>query len=84
MAFQIFKILYVLLTGAIVISLSTFLAAGGIGENFTENPYPYSWWLWLILIWGVGALLSFNVRLVRLGLFICTLPILFFIYRYFF
>lgn len=79
MGFQIYRIFHLLLTGIIVILLSTFFASGGLGENFTDNPYPYPGWLIPILVWLIGAVLSFVKKTIKIGLVISFLPLLFYI-----
>ncbi|MGN7407943.1 hypothetical protein [Sporosarcina sp. SAFN-010] len=40
MVFQIYRVCHILVTGIIVILISTFYASGAIGENYTDNPFP--------------------------------------------
>lgn len=79
LGFHLYRICHLLVTGFIVISLSIFLASGAIGENFTDNPYPYPNWLIPIWIWAIGAVLSFIKKTVKIGLVISFLPLLFYI-----
>ncbi|MCP2036546.1 hypothetical protein L1279_003589 [Planomicrobium sp. HSC-17F08] len=79
MGFQLYRICHLLVTGFLVISLSTFFASGAIGENFTDNPYPYPNWLIPIPVWVVGAVLSFIKKTVKIGLVISFLPLLVYI-----
>ncbi|WP_432354401.1 hypothetical protein [Sporosarcina sp. A2] len=79
MGFQIYRVFHVLVTGIIVILISTFFGLGGIGENFTANPFPDPLWLPPIVVWVIGAVLSFMKRTVKIGLLISALPLLFYI-----
>lgn len=79
MGFQIYRICHLLVTGILVFLLSTFMASGGIGENFTDNPYPYPIWLIPIPVWLIGAVLSFIRKTIKMGLVISFLPLLFYI-----
>ena len=79
MAFQIYRVLHLLVTGTIVILISTFMASGGLGENFTGNPYPYPIFFIPLIIWTIGAVLSFVPKLVKLGLTISALPFLYYV-----
>lgn len=78
MIFQIYRVIHILLTGAVTILISTFFASGGLGENYTDNPFPNPQWLLPILVWGVGCVLSFIKKTVIYGLIISFLPILFY------
>ncbi|MDE0581709.1 hypothetical protein ON064_01430 [Planococcus sp. A6] len=69
MVFQIYRVVHILLTGAVTILISTFIASGGLGENYTDNPFPN---------WGIGGVLSFIKKTVIYGLIISFLPILFY------
>lgn len=79
MVFQIYRVCHILVTGIIVILISTFYASGAIGENYTDNPFPYPLWLIPIAFWMIGAILSFVKRTVKIGLVISALPFLFYI-----
>lgn len=78
MVFQIYRVVHILLTGAVTILISTFFASGGLGENYTDNPFPNPHWLLPILVWGIGGVLSFIKKTVIYGLIISFLPILFY------
>ena len=78
MIFQIYRVIHLLITGAITILISTFFAGGAIGENFTDNPFPYPGWLLPILVWGIGAVLALMPKWIKPGLIISALPVLFF------
>ncbi|MDG5471305.1 hypothetical protein P6709_06065 [Jeotgalibacillus sp. ET6] len=79
MGFQLYRICHHAAIGFVVIVLSTFFAAGGIGENYTDNPFPNPIWLMPILVWLIGAILSFMKKTVKIGLVISFLPLLFYI-----
>ena len=79
MAFQIYRVLHLLVTGSIVMLISTFMASGGLGENFTDNPYPYPVFFLPLIIWAIGAVLSFIPKLIKLGLIISALPFLYYV-----
>ncbi|WLR54693.1 hypothetical protein LC048_20135 [Mesobacillus subterraneus] len=74
MRFKIFRIIHLGLMGAITIPISIFMAAGAIGENFGDDYFVDPGFLVFILIWLVGAVLSFTKRGARFGLIISALP----------
>lgn len=82
MALRIYQVFHLLVTGTIVILLSTFFASGGIGENFTDNPFPYPAWLLPIAVWVIGLIFVFNKKTAKYGLIISALPVLFYIVLY--
>ena len=79
MVFQIYRVVHILLTGAVTIFISTFIASGGIAENYTDNPFPNPQGLLPILVWGIGCVLSFIKKTIIVGLIISLLPTLFFL-----
>lgn len=79
MVFQIYRVVHILFTGAVTILISTFIASGGLGENYTDNPFPNPQWLLPILVWGIGAVLSFIKKTVIIGFILSFLPILFYL-----
>jgi|GEM_PF-4719603 len=78
MVFQIYRVVHILLTGAVTIFISTFIASGGIAENYTDNPFPNPQGLLPILVWGIGSVLSFIKKTIIIGLIISLLPTVFF------
>ncbi|MFT9597200.1 hypothetical protein [Mesobacillus sp.] len=72
--FKIFRIIHLVLMGAITIPISIFMAAGAIGENFGDDYFVDPGFLVFILIWLAGAVLSFTKRGARFGLIISALP----------
>ena len=55
------------------------MAAGAIGENYTDNYFVSPGFLLLIAIWFVGVVLSFIKKIAKYGLIISALPTLLFI-----
>lgn len=72
--FKIFRIIHLVLMGAITIPISIFMAAGASGENFGDDYFVDPGFLVFILIWLVGAVLSFTKRGAKFGLIISALP----------
>ncbi|MGD7043108.1 hypothetical protein [Jeotgalibacillus proteolyticus] len=79
MGFKVYCICHHAVIGFFVIVLSTFFAAGGIGESYTDTPFPNPIWFMPILVWLIGAILSFMKKTVKIGLVISFLPLLFYI-----
>ncbi|MBT2684709.1 hypothetical protein J7E42_13865 [Bacillus sp. ISL-37] len=79
MRFKIFRIIHLVIMGAITIPISIFMAAGAIGENFGDDYFVDPGFLVFILIWLVGAVLSFTKRGAKFGLIISALPPLLFL-----
>ncbi|WP_175989491.1 hypothetical protein [Bacillus sp. Marseille-Q1617] len=79
MSFKIYKIIHLILTGIITITISLFIASGGLGENFTGNAFVYPQFLLVIAVWLIGAVLLFNKKRIKYGLIISALPPLFFV-----
>ncbi|WP_226666279.1 hypothetical protein [Metabacillus litoralis] len=79
MNFKIYRILHLILTGIITIPITIFLAAGAIGENYTESFFVDPELLLLIVLWFIGAVISFHKRFAKYGLIISALPIIFFV-----
>lgn len=77
--FKIYRILHLVLMGAITIPISIFMAAGAIGENYTDSYFVEPGFLVFILIWLVGAVLSFTKKGAKFGLVISALPPLLFL-----
>jgi hypothetical protein len=77
--FKIFRIIHLVIMGAITIPISIFMAAGAIGENFGDDYFVDPGFLVFILIWLVGAVLSFTKRGAKFGLIISALPPLLFL-----
>ncbi|MFG6117152.1 hypothetical protein ACGTN9_18530 [Halobacillus sp. MO56] len=50
-------IINAILTGIVVILISTFFASGGIGENYTDQTFVAPEFFAILFIWGIGALL---------------------------
>jgi hypothetical protein len=78
-SFKIYKIIHLILTGIITITISLFIASGGLGENYTGNAFVYPQFLLVIAVWLIGAVFSLNKKWAIYGLVISTLPTLFFI-----
>ncbi|WP_226678396.1 hypothetical protein [Mesobacillus jeotgali] len=74
MRFKIFRIIHLVMMGIITIPISIFMAAGAIGENFGDDYYVDPGFLVFILIWLVGAVLSFTKKWAKFGLIISALP----------
>lgn len=72
--FKIFRIIILVMMGIITIPISIFMAAGAIGENFGDDYFVDPGFLLFILIWLVGAVLSFTKKGAKLGLIISALP----------
>ena len=72
--FKIFRIIHLVLMGAITIPISVFMAAGAIGENFGDDYFVDPGFLVFILVWLVGAVLSFTKKGAKFGLIISALP----------
>lgn len=73
----IFRFVYFVITGLIVIPISLFFGWGGIAENYegsTEMPAPE--YLWLIAIWIIGLVLQFWKLWV--GVMIAIIPVVYF------
>lgn len=70
----IFRSVYFVITGLIVIPLSLFFAWGGIAEGTSEMPVPE--YLWLIAIWIIGLILHF--RKLWFGVIIAIIPVVYF------
>lgn len=79
MSFKIYRIIHLVLMGAITIPISLFMAAGAIGENYTDSYFVDPGFLVFILIWLVGAVLSFTRKAAKFGLIISALPPLLFL-----
>jgi hypothetical protein len=77
--FKIYRIVHLILTGIITITVSLFIASGGLGENYTENTFVYPQFLLVIAVWLIGGVLSFNKKFAKYGLVVSTLPTVFFI-----
>lgn len=78
MNFKIYRIIHIVLTGIITIPITIFMAAGAIGENFTDNYFVDPEFLLFISLWFVGVVLSFIKKTTKYGLIISALPTLFF------
>jgi hypothetical protein len=78
-SFKIYRTIHLTLTGIITITISLFIASGGLGENYTGNAFVYPQFLLLIAVWLIGAVLSFNKKRAKYGLIISALPTVFFI-----
>ncbi|MGM0898070.1 MAG: hypothetical protein ACQEV0_09225 [Bacillota bacterium] len=78
MIFQLYRVVHLLITGFITIVISTFVASGGIAENYTDNPFPNPQWLLPIFVWAIGFVLSFIKKTTVLGLIISSLPSMFY------
>lgn len=74
MSFKIYRILHLVLTGIVTIPITIFLAAGAIGENYSGSYFVDPELLLLIVIWFIGAVISFYNRLSKYGLIISALP----------
>ncbi|WP_163527207.1 hypothetical protein [Halobacillus ihumii] len=79
MKYKIYRIIHLVLTGMITIPITLFVASGGLGENFTGNVFVYPQFLLVIVVWTIGAVLSFNRKTAKYGLIISALPPVFFI-----
>jgi hypothetical protein len=86
--FKIYRMTHLILTGIITITVSLFIASGGLGENFTGNTFVYPQFLLVIALWLIGAVLLFYKKSAVYGLIVSALPTLFFIgnlvYAFFF
>ncbi|MCA1054235.1 hypothetical protein LCM10_04485 [Rossellomorea aquimaris] len=74
MSFKVYKIIHLILTGVITITISLFIASGGLGENYTGNAFVYPQFLLFIAVWLIGAVLLFNKKVRTVGLIISALP----------
>lgn len=79
MRFKVFRTIHLVLMGAITIPISIFMAAGAIGENFSDDYFVDPGFLVFILIWLVGAVLSFTKKGAKFGLILSALPPLLFL-----
>ncbi|XXM70785.1 hypothetical protein ACQ0QQ_13795 [Lysinibacillus sphaericus] len=77
MIFKIYRMTHLILTGIITITVSLFIASGGLGENFTGNTFVYPQFLLVIAVWLIGAVLSFYKKSAVYGLIVSALPTLF-------
>ncbi|WP_010098905.1 hypothetical protein [Ornithinibacillus scapharcae] len=73
---RVFRSVYFVITGIIVIPLATFFASGGIGENYSGTEFPAPAYLWLIAIWIIGLILHF--KKLWLGVIIAIIPVIYF------
>lgn len=71
--------IHLVLTGIITLLISLFMAAGAIGENYTDNYFVDPEFLLLMAVWFIGAVLSFVKKVAKLGLIISALPPLLFL-----
>lgn len=79
MNLKIYRIIHLVITGMITVPVTLFIASGGLGENYTGNIFAYPEFLFVLAVWLIGAVLSFNKKTAKLGLIISALPALFFI-----
>jgi hypothetical protein len=78
-SFKIYRIIHLAFTGIITITISLFIACGGLGENYTGNAFVYPQFLLVIAVWLIGAVLSFNKKWAKYGLVISAVPTVFFV-----
>ena len=79
MNLRIYRIIHLVITGIVTIPITLFIASGGLGENFTGNTFVYPGFLFIIVVWIIGSVLSFIKKSAVLGLIISALPALYFI-----
>ncbi|WP_077296460.1 hypothetical protein [Virgibacillus pantothenticus] len=73
---KIFRIVYFVITGIIIILLATFFAAGGIAESYGGTEFPAPGYFWLIAIWVIGLILHFKI--LWIGFIITIIPLIYF------
>lgn len=56
-------IINAVLTGVVVILISTFFASGGIAENYTDQTFVAPEFFSILVIWGIGASLAVGMFL---------------------
>ena len=79
MKFTIYRMIHLIITGIITIPITLFIASGGLGENYTDSVFILPQFLIIILVWLIGAVLSFHSTYAKYGLVVSALPPLFFI-----
>lgn len=72
----VFRTLYFVITGIIIIPLTIFFASGGIAESYGGDEFPAPQFFWLMAIWVIGLVLHF--KKLWLGIIIAIIPVIYF------